>query len=464
VSEALLSGRAAAQQAVLAVLKRTTFVNETLAALRHSGQLPAREAGLATEIALGTIRHLHTLDYVLGKVATYAPRSVTPEARAILLTGAYQAIWLDRVPLWAVVNEAVDLAGRELPRKAVGMVNAILRRVTGAITERRVDWQSGEPQQVRVSWDRACQFDQAVMPQDGAAGEAYGSIASGESRDRFVELVKRFGQADGVALAWASQATPSMVLQRHPLRISAEKFQQLVREEFDPHATVTDTAAYLSTDVPLIDHAAFRAGQFYIQDETAQEAARVVAATAGERILDLCAAPGGKAVAMALAMEDRGEVVAGDVDPRRLVQVSANADRLGLESIRTHLIDEAADELSLSGEFDAALVDAPCSNTGVIARRPEARLGLTRKKMNSLVTLQGELLRRAAEKVRPGGRLVYSTCGLEPEENDGVVQAFVKANPDWQSISARLTLPRWGASPADWRDGGFVALLNRASD
>lgn len=457
-----LTGRAAAEQAVTAVLKRTTFVNESLAALRQSGRLPGREAGLATEIALGTVRHLHTLDHVLGRVASYSPRSVTPEARSILLTGAYQAIWLDRVPLWAVVNEAVELASERLPRKAVGMVNAILRRLTGAIEDRRVSWKKGEATQVRVSWHLACQFKEAVLPGDGPGGPEYGAAATGESRERYDELIKRLGKGDGATVSWASQATPSIVLQRNSLRVSLADFHKLVFE-LDENAKVVDAAAFVTTDVQLFDHEAFRAGHFFIQDETAQQAARVVAAQPGERILDLCAAPGGKSVAIALQMENRGEVVACDVDPRRLVQVSANSDRLGLECVRTSLIDEATDDLNLSGEFDAALVDAPCSNTGVIARRPEARLGFTQKKLKSLMTLQTQLLRKAASKVRAGGRLIYSTCGLEPEENDGVVQGFVKDHPEWEPISAQLTLPRWGDTPADWRDGGYVALLTRGS-
>lgn len=177
-------------------------------------------------------------------------------------------------------------------------------------------------------------------------------------------------------------------------------------------------------------------------------------------MLDLCAAPGGKSVVLALALCDRGEIVACDRAPDRLARVDENATRLGLKCIRTQLLpDDVADVLNLFPRFDAALVDVPCSNTGVIARRPEARLGLTPRKLRALVETQRHLLRRAAACLRPGGRLVFSTCSLEPEENEQVVAEFLAENPPWRLDVQETTLPAWGPRLSDWHDGGYFARL-----
>jgi 16S rRNA (cytosine967-C5)-methyltransferase len=161
-------------------------------------------------------------------------------------------------------------------------------------------------------------------------------------------------------------------------------------------------------------------------------------------------------------MQDRGEIVACDIVAERLARVGENAARLGLTCVRPERIAGDADLYGALGEFDAVLIDAPCSNTGVIARRPEARFGLTPARLASLVMLQRDLLRRAAACVRAGGRLVYSTCSIEPQENEEVVQAFLRENRGWRFVDSQTALPRWGAKLTEWRDGGFVARLERA--
>jgi 16S rRNA (cytosine967-C5)-methyltransferase len=456
-----LPGRTAAYLAVFGVLQRQGFVSETLGGLRDSGRLDAREAGLATEIALGAVRHVLTLETILRAVATYDPARVTVEVRALLTTAAYQLIWMDRVPAFAAVNETVALAHQHAPR-AAGMVNAILRRLGAAVKPGRVPWTPGSPRQVRVSWDQACVLGQDVFPPADPELDAYVAAAAGERPERLASLSARFGPQAAGAVAWASQAVPALVLHRHTLRISAADFARQIGELYGPAAHVVGDSAYLAAGESVLDTPLFRDGLAFVQDTTAQAAAALVRAQRGERVLDLCAAPGGKSVSMALAMGDVGEIVACDVAPPRLIQVSASVDRLGLTSIRTCLLDADADDLSVDGAFDAALVDVPCSNTGVIARRPEARLGFTARKLASLATLQARLLRRAAARVKPGGRLVYSTCCLEPQENEQVIDAFVAAQPEWQVDTAQVSLPAWGPTPADWRDGGFAARLVRS--
>ncbi|MCA9245322.1 MAG: hypothetical protein KDA32_15305, partial [Phycisphaerales bacterium] len=168
--------------------------------------------------------------------------------------------------------------------------------------------------------------------------------------------------------------------------------------------------------------------------------------------------PGGRSMSVATASGDQATIVACDVSADRVRRIQENAERLGLSGVRCVTLGE---NTAVEGEFDAALVDAPCSNSGVLARRPEARLRLLRGVDASLPALQLRLLRDAAAVVRPGGRLVYSTCSIEEAENESVVQAFLRETPGWRLEEQRLTLPRWGARLSDWRDGGFWARLRR---
>jgi 16S rRNA (cytosine967-C5)-methyltransferase len=457
-----LSAREAAFQAVSAALRGEGFAHETLARLRTHDSLEQREAGLAMEITLGAIRHALTIEHVLSKVARYDQRRVKQTLRSILLTAGFQVIWMDRIPEFAAVDQAVELARRHAGDRASRMVNALLRNLTRAIDRPRVIWQRLNPRQIRVSWEQACSFKADVLPvpRDRNNTIAHLAAATGERPERYRTLVDRYGEEQAEAVAWAAQALPVTVLHRNPLRIDTGTFQARMQETFGEQAEWTPDAVFLPSGVNVVDTTLFREGHAYVQDTTARAAALLLDARPGESLLDFCAAPGGKSIVLAQQIGDRGEVLACDASPDRIRRVADNARRLRLTSIRTHLIQTSdASDADLARRFDAALVDVPCSNTGVIARRPEARLGLTTRKLESLVELQAALLRRTAASVRPGGRLVYSTCSIEPEENEQVVARFLAENPAWTQLIARLTLPQWGPRLSAWRDGGFAALL-----
>jgi 16S rRNA (cytosine967-C5)-methyltransferase len=440
---------------VVEALAGTRYVAESIAALR--GDMDAREAAFAQEAALGAVRHAVTLDHVLAAVARYDPRRVEPEVRGLLLVAAYQVIWMDRVPLFAAVDESVALARRTGSRRAGGMVNAILRRLTEAIESRRGEWRPSEPRCVRVDFANACWFRLPVLPPPEPDPVAHIAAAAGELPQRFAELTNRLGFRMAEQAAWASQGRPPVVLNRNLLRIDTATFASGVSEELGESTQVEGDTAWIAGSAGLAHSRLFSQGLAYVQDATARAAATLLDAKPGETVLDLCAAPGGKAVALALAMQNRGKLLAVDVDEPRLDRVRENVRRLGLDCIETRSAEELAD----APIFDAAIVDVPCSNSGVIARRPEARFRLNERSLASLTELQSRLLAQAARQVRAGGRLVYSTCSIEPRENEGVVAAFLDASPQWQLSRSATTLPNWGARSGDWRDGGYAALLRR---
>lgn len=457
-----LSDRAAACRAVENVLAGRGFVQEALRIWRSQGRLAPRDAGFAMQAALGTIRHLHTLLAVLSGVGRFDPGSTPLRTQAILLTAAYQMLWMDRVPVFAAVNEAVELAGRCISPGAGRLVNALLRRLSGAIVARRTPWSPEATDQIRTGFDDACRLAHTVM-RASPTGDNWDAlaIAAGETEARLRALAARHGPSLATQIAWASQGTPAIVIHRNPQRVDARTFREAFTTAFGAEASGSGEYGVVSASAFRGEIQMLTSGQAYVQDLTATEAARAVGAAPGERILDLCAAPGGKSVAMAIAMHDQGCVVACDVDAERLARVSQNAARLGLSCIEPRCITPDADLCAELGRVDAALVDAPCSNSGVIARRPEARLGLTPQKLASLTALQLDLLRRAAACVRPGGRLVYSTCSIEPEENEQLIAAFLAGATAWRLDESRVTFPNWGREPHAWRDGGYYARLVR---
>jgi len=462
------SGRDVALHAVRAALTGKAFAGQVLRAERDELHLAGREAGFATQVALGAVRHLLTIEHVLSAVARFDRRRVPRTLRAILYCAAYQVLWMDRVPVFAAVDEAVAQAHRHVGGRSPGMVNAVLRQLVRAIGERRVAWQRLDPHQVRVSWDQACAFSRDVLPPADAADGfmTHLAAATGERLERYHTLVARFGAERAEQIVWASQAVPVTVLQRQTLRIGPDEFRTgVISVSAATGIESTADAAFLPASLHLSDIPLFVEGKAFVQDPTARAAAVLVAAQPGERVLDLCAAPGGKSMALALQMQDRGEIVACDVSPQRLERVQENTRRLGLSCIRTHVLPAAIPrERPALGTFDAALVDVPCTNTGVIARRPEARLSFSAHKLRALLAPQRDLLRLAATHVRPGGRLVYSTCSLEPEENERQVEQFLAEHPDWSLDHQETTLPRWGPRLADWHDGGFAARLVHLAD
>lgn len=458
---ATIDAREAAYRAVYDVLRHAGFAADKLARLRQAGRLPSEATALATEIALGAVRHLLLIDHVLSRVARYDPRRVEPRLRALLACAVYQLVWLDRVPEFAAVDETVDLTRRHIHQRAAGMANAILRRLTRSIAARRVAWEPRNPRHLRVSWSEACAFDCDVLP-DASNPELHLAIAAAERPARYRTFVERFGSAGAEEMAWAAQAVPPLVLFPNRLRLTPEKLAEACRAHFGDVVEVADDATFLPAAVHLSDLPEWRTGGAFVQDSTAHAPVRLLGARPGECVLDRCAAPGGKSVALAIDMRDEGCVIACDVDERRLALVRENAARLGLACVTPqHTPAEAVTSPVAPAACDAALVDVPCSNTGVVARRPEVRLRFHPRKLGRLVELQLRLLRESAACVRPAGRLVYSTCSIEPEENEQVVAAFLRDQPAWELQAQQLTRPRWGPRRSDWRDGGFAALLCR---
>jgi 16S rRNA (cytosine967-C5)-methyltransferase len=344
--------------------------------------------------------------------------------------GLYQIFWLQRIPDHAAVHETVELGKRLGFGPRAGFLNAVLRGFIreGAATKEAL---------------------KALKSSDPALGYSHPAW-----------LVERWLARWGVEptkqlLQW-NNTPPPLFARRNSLRADqptltarwTEEGIQFQERQWD--WTSPGLVFELRSHPPLADCRSFKDGLFYIQDPSTLLAAEQLAPQPGESILDWCAAPGGKTTFIAQLMRNRGKVVAQDNQPERLQLLRENCQRAGADCVQVSMTPPPP------GEFDRILIDAPCSNTGVLRRRVDLRWRLQASEIRRLRRAQMELLAQAAPKLKPGGTLVYSTCSLEPEENEEVVRDFLKEQSSFALENERQLLPF-----ADGLDGAYVARLRR---
>ena len=424
------NARAVALEVIRAVTERGAYSTiATNAALRRS-RLSRRDRDLATELAYGTIRRLIPLDSVLRPHVPRGLERTRGRPLACLRLGAYQLLFT-RIPAHAAVSETVGLArGRER-----GFVNAVLRRISAAA----------------IRW-----------PDDGDDDSV--SIRTGLSAWAVSELRRVTGDVERAADALATSAP--LAVRVNGCRTSVEDVRTRLRAAgigSEPHPLVPETLLLQGASSPG-ELPGFEDGWFTIQDPASAFVANALEARPGDRILDACAAPGGKATALACAVRPDGSLVAADVRERRLRLATAAAERLG---VRASFLVQDATKPALRGRFDRVLVDAPCSGIGAARRRPELLWRARREDLSRLARLQVAIARGAAELLAPGGRLVFSVCTFPRAETDAAADAILRhcpflepaeiRGPDGQAARVRLWPHEHGT------DGMFVAAFRRTS-
>jgi 16S rRNA (cytosine967-C5)-methyltransferase len=415
------------------------------------GALGREDRALATTLVYGTLRHQGTIDWVLGRAADVRPERVHPVSLDHLRVAGYQLLYLARVPAFAAVDEAVDLVRRAGGRRAAGFANAVLRAVGRALVPGVPP--TGSPRRDLPRGDGTCAvFADDFLPDPTDAAE---HLAVTLSHPRWLVLrwLERLGRERTEAICRAGLAPPPLILRANRLRTTRDDLLARLpgaKPGEDPWAIRLEAAGSVA-ELPGYDD-----GQFMVQDEASMRAAPLLAPRPEGAYVDLCAAPGGKATQLAELMADRGRIVAVDPHRARLAKLARSCLRLRLGSLRWACADGRRPPLRAQ-VWDGVLVDAPCSNTGVLARRVEARWRLRPTELAALAPVQLGLLVSAATLVRPGGRLVYSTCSIEREENEERVAAFLQGmGGGFRTVSAETL---W---PAPGRCGGFLALLERA--
>jgi len=448
-----LSARDLAARILLEEERKHRRIGDLLASAR-AGLHDGRERGLLTELAYGTVRRRGTLDAVLAPRSRRPLERLAAAVRTALRLGLYQVLFLDRVPAHAAVDHAVTWVKREGRAKAAGYVNAVLRACVAQATGL-----AAGAEDVRRD----------VPRDDGSAIRLQDAVFADPAEDLASNLAARYACPRWLVARWLdafgearTKATLVTGIQRPPLSLRArgsrdELYAFLTEAGATVRAGGVDDALLVEGAGEAVALRAVERGDAWVQDATAQRVAPLLRPAPGQRLLDLCAAPGGKTLHLTDLLEGRGEVVACDVDDAKVGALAAlRAHVRGAVDLDVRKIEREGPLPFEPASFDAVLVDAPCSNTGVLRRRVEVRWRLRPEDITSLAGVQLDLLERSLPLVKPGGRLVYATCSLEAEENEGVVGAFVAAHADEVVREETLEVPAGRDA-----DGGYAAVLVR---
>ncbi|MCD7844423.1 MAG: 16S rRNA (cytosine(967)-C(5))-methyltransferase RsmB [Oscillospiraceae bacterium] len=414
--------RRAALEALERFRRDSAWSRQVMSTLIRKYNLDGRDGALAARLFYGTLQNLILLDYYLD---IYARGRLEPKVRDILRLGAYQLLFMDKVPPSAAVNEAVSQCKKYAPR-AAGLVNAVLRRMA-------------------ADRDRSC-----LPPLPTQGGPEYLTVKYSHPRWMVEELMEMRGYDGAEAVLRANNEPPPIYVQTNTLKTTTEELAAQLRAE--PFGNIPGCLR-MPRQGRLEESEPFAQGLYYVQDPAAHSVVLAAGLQPGMTVLDACAAPGGKSFAAAIAMEDGGHVLARDINSKKLALVRSGAERLGLSSIQC----QPGDARDASGAFDVVLADLPCSGLGVIRKKPDIRYRL-QEELDAIPDLQIELLDALAETVRPGGRLVYSTCTWRAGENQAVAWQFLSAHREFVKSYERVFWP-----DMDETDGFYICRMERIS-
>ena len=411
-----------------------------------------RDRAFITECVYGTVRWQGRIDWLLQHVCRRPLLSLTPWIRNALRLGVYQCLWMDRVPLHAAVHETVRLSRHFGHAGTARLVNGVLRHLMRQHTDYR-------------------------LPEAKTQPVTHLAIAYSHPEWMVERWLQRYGWERTTAICLANNRPGNVTLRTNTLRISpAQLAKQLAQEgvksvqfaKLLPDALIVQGTERLDT-LP-----SYRDGLFQIQDQAAMLVAPLCGPQPGQRVLDVCAAPGGKTTHLAHLMHDTGMLLACDVSPGRLRMLRHHVVRCNLSSIITVAID-ATRTLPIQGKFDRILVDAPCSGLGVLRHHPDIKWRKSPDDFSALQATQLRLLHSQHRLLAPNGRMIYSVCSYEPEETHEVVAQFLAAHPDMQLDATVSDLPSplirhlqtsgvLELTPEQWQtDGVFVARFRRQS-
>jgi 16S rRNA (cytosine967-C5)-methyltransferase len=410
-----------------------------------------RDVALLTEIVLGVLRRRASIDHAIAKAATRPLDDLDREVLTAIRIGAYALLFLDRVPDFASVDTAVALVKEAGRAKAAGFTNGVLRT---------------------LARERSALLPPPPVTGDVEALAVFRSHPAWWTR----RLVDRFGWDRSDALLAANNEPAATVLAPWPAAGSATTLTEALAGD----GVLVEACRFVPGALRVLSGvpqrtSAFREGAFWIQDEASQLAALLFGDAVGPLVLDACAAPGGKTLALAARTIEGGLVVAADRNARRLSRLTQNVRRLRTKNIAAVACDMSR-PAPMARPFDEVLVDAPCSGTGTLRRHPEIRWRLKPEALPVHGARQLQILSAAADLVRPGGRLVYSVCSIEPEEGEDVIGAFLADRPQFARADPRSGLGAAARSKVgddfavrtshldDGMDGFFAVLLTRRAE
>ncbi len=417
----------------LFILERAEVGGQDIGLLINDSQkahaFDRRDLALINELVYGVFRQRGWLDWLIDHFSKL--NSVKRPVRLILRLALYQLLFLDRIPPHAIVHTSVNLAKKMASLGAGRFVNGLLRTVIRTIDE---------------------------LPQPSRKHIAtFIAVTTSHPEWMVKRWLARFGEAKTIALCESNNEIPPMTLRVNRLKTDRKQLAEALKAD-GASVTFCDFSpdALIVKGLSLVSHATFARGEFYIQDEGAQLISYLAAPLPGEKVLDFCAAPGGKTTHLAELSEGQAEIIATDHSEKRLVLLAENLKRLQTPGIK---VEGMAQVLASDRRYDCIVVDAPCSALGILRRIPEGKWRKKRALIASSAKTQLEILEKLLPYLKEGGRLVYATCSTEYEENEGVVAAFSKGHPEIHiaDIADKLPAP---ARPYVNEVGHFTTVLN----
>ena len=422
----LANARRMAVEALLKVNNDNAYSNITLNNLLKNSDASDNDKALATALFYGVLDRRITLDYVLDSLTKTPFKKVNFFTAEVMRVGLYQIMYMDRIPNSAAVDEAVKMIKKSKEHRNSGFVNAVLRAAIRA---------------------------EKLLPVGDTAKEL--SVIYSCHEWIVDEFIKDYGKEQTILLLNEFLKPSSTHLRVNTTKITPDEFLKLLDEKGidavldEPYGAVT-----LKSGANIEKMSLYKKGYFFVQDISSQRAVSVLAPKPNERVLDMCAAPGGKTFSMACLMQNKGEIVSCDIHEHRVELIKNSALRLGLNIVKPTLCD-ATQHSDNIGKFDAILCDVPCSGFGIIGRKPDIKY----KKADDfaeLENLQYSILNNAANYLVNNGRILYSTCTLRKNENEVVVNKFLDTHKDFELKYIHTFLPN-----IDGTDGFFTALLQK---
>ena len=414
----------------------------------------------ATDLVFGTIRNRSAIDMVLAKLADCYIERIPSELLNIIRIGAYELIYCPATAEYSIVNEAVNNTKAIAGKKQAGFVNAVLRQIARHIQSRQIQLSAAEPQRTLPQTpSTGCEFDAIVLPELELSPADYFSSAFSLPKWLVADWLTEFGAEKTGQICLASNRKPSIYIRPNRLRTTisdlAEKFH---RADID-FKIVNESMFSIESPQAITQLAGFAEGLFTVQDITASQPVRFLQPQPAEcgTILDLCAAPGTKTTQLAELADDKAKIIATDIDSKRLEKVKENTARLGISGVRIVAYKNLEKIAAEVGPFDCILLDVPCSNTGVLAKRPETRYRISTEAITELTKIQLRLLQTAETMIKPHGKICYSTCSIQQDENDRLIRKFLQRNCNFKLEYESLILP--SAEQPDC-DGGYTAIIS----
>lgn len=420
----MLNPRKAAVSVLVKIEKDNAYSNLTLKDYLKDAELSAENTAFLSALVYGVLDRRITLDYVLSKFMKTPIKKTAPFTLNVLRTALYQIMYMDKIPESAAVNEAVKIIKKSKESRNAGFVNAVLR----AALREKVELPDGSD-----AISLSIRYSAPVWLAES--------------------FINDYGADTAEALLKESLKPAPTVLRVNTTKTDAEELKEMLRNNgISVNSGEEENSLILEKGMDIAKNPCFLEGLFHVEDLASQKALSVLAPKPMERVLDICAAPGGKTFTMAEMMENRGEIVACDLYEHRTALIKAGAERLGLSIVKSKVADATVFDQSI-GKFDCILCDVPCSGLGVIRRKPDIKYK-PESDFEELAEIQYKILTNAVKYLKKGGRILYSTCTLRSAENENLVIRFQKEYNTFRKIAEKTLMPL-----TDGTDGFYYACF-----